>query len=101
MTDDIVDYEPMDYLQAVVWAKERAKELRRQKKRIAELEAELETQLNWREHILRLEAELAALKARRCETCEANDKQYCPIPTRSNIIAARPSFSCSEWQARP
>jgi hypothetical protein len=47
-----------------------------------------------------LEAELAALKARRCETCEANDKQYCPIPTRSNIIAARPSFSCSEWKAR-
>ena len=68
---------------------------------IAELEAELETQLNWREHILRLEAELAALKGRRCGTCEANDKQYCPIPTRSNIIAARPSFSCSEWEARP
>jgi len=41
MTDDIVDYDPMDYLQAVVWAKERAKELRRQRKRAAELEVEL------------------------------------------------------------
>ena len=58
-------------------------------------------QKHYREKWDTVQSELAALKAQRCETCEANDKQYCPIPTRSNIIAARPSFSCSEWEARP
>jgi hypothetical protein len=42
MTDDLVDYDPQDYPEAVTWAKERAKELRRQSERIAELEAELQ-----------------------------------------------------------
>ena len=74
MTDDIVDYDPMDYLQAVVWAKERAKELRRQKKRIVELEGNCDglyadvkmygvANGELKDKIAALEAELAALKA--------------------------------------
>ena len=73
MTDDIIDYDPQDYPEAVAWAKEQAKELRRQAERIAEMEAENEKAVafgqacvaggaDWMKRAEQAEAELAALK---------------------------------------
>ena len=89
MSDDIVDYDPMDYLQAVTWAKERAQELRRQKKRIAEMEVEL-----------------AALKC--CGNCKhLKLYEYQGHVCSLDGISGGPTERCesffnpSRWQARP
>ena len=66
-------------------------------KRVQQAETELELQLNWKEHILRLETELAALKGRRCEGCRYWLANGCP-----QIGGWHPAdFSCSEWQPLP
>ena len=65
-------------------------------RQVEQAEAELETQLNWKEHILRLEAELAALKGRRCNTCRHYDD--CGICFAAEGGA---QFSCGYWDARP
>jgi hypothetical protein len=57
MTDDLVDYDPQDYPEAVTWAKERAKEMRRQSEQITILNT---TNANLHSHIAELVAELSA-----------------------------------------
>ena len=126
MTDDIIDYDPQDYPEAVAWAKERAKELRRQAERIAEMEAENEKAVafgqacvaggaDWMKRAEQAEAELEAavehaqdltslydeqhdeLAALKARRCVDCSQRRCPI--EGDMLPGM--FSCSWWEARP
>ena len=100
-SDDIIDYDPQDYPEAVAWAKERAKELRRQSERIAILNT---TNANLHSHIRDLEAENKRLQV--CSNCKhisnSGGTWHCGI---GRLPQSFPTWACiwnpSRWKARP
>lgn len=92
--DDIVGYDPQGYPDAVAWAKEKAKMQRRMvnaKKVIDDLEKLLKKD----------RAELAELKAQRCETCLSMDTCYIGCEVQRLDGWKRMGVGCGDWEARP
>ncbi len=122
MSDEIVDYDPQDYPEAIQWFKEARARHRRSRERITILEttnANLHSHIRELEHdkanmhmlndtlreaVAELEDELAALRARRCETClHTGDISKSGTPCRvcKRIWGWVPlSSGCDEWEAR-
>ena len=97
--------EPEDYSEAVAWFNECKARRARDKARIAELEAELHIAEVWRVRAEQAEVELAALKGRRCETCDNLDAYRdgsgngrCHVRYRRTVMA---DMSCNRWESRP
>jgi len=75
------------------------------RERIAELEAELHIAEVWRVRAEQAEAELTALKGRRCEDC---GWEYCTTEDQSeywvddtSLEDTSTDFYCARWKARP
>ena len=152
MTDDIIDYDPQDFPEALAWFREARARHRRSRDRIRELEAaikrhndgavlmiaeqatriaELEAEVerlktrviaeeddknkrldemraalakqslhveDCHRQVEQAEAELAALKARRCETCRSQEEglSYC---STLDVLTTE-GFYCADWEAR-